>query len=294
MTPDSLVIFTTEMEKLTGGAEGWNGHATLIAYPSGRCTPLSGLTNALNRLGVMPGDLLPSPDGKRIMSIHYMPGPGSMDRFVAKLDGTEARFWEDRGNQGSDWLDSTHYVVLDELEGVRVYDVENAGRDCVYRKGSPPANAVLARLWQRNPYSFIVMQDSVSMQSVSLNLYSKELLYAKKSDIPIRSIDVELPDSGYINDTPVSPRQDRVLYRARTDVHPLPWQQALHRLVPLFRVPTSEIETVWISDAAGQRMHRLGYEPVRAGLEFSDLQFAPDSRTISFTYRHALYVIPIE
>lgn len=303
MTPDRLLLLTTEqIKEPPGGKQLWKGTASLVSLSTGSLTPLTGLTAALNREGGIPWALAPSPDGKRLLWCRRM----TMDAWpfpaACTLDGSECRTWACERKLDPHWVDSIHCIEVAHAANVPstvwIHDVRPSGQDHACASVSQEGRTLLMKRWRQQPHS--VEADfshygaaGLPVNKVRLNVFSTEEVDTKWEPRSLLSTTVTLPQDEDVVETVLTPRNDVILYRAH-QVWQSPLEAWVHRVCPSYRPLPRERETLWISDANGRGLRLLGYQAVEKGRHLDDVQFAPDGRTISFTYGKGLYTLPID
>jgi len=296
-----LVIITTDHYAIVAGKFGvddWHGHADLISLPSRTRTRLAGLTKLLNRVGVTPmgapSNFALSPDGKHLTwrNLQHL-GRLSYRIATANRDGNEYRECKWLEAEPTFWIDDRHFAeahfdMFANAAKVHVLDIRDANADCFYEPSSKEAKAILHRYYRSLPSDRVLecVPSEEAHPLIQIGHYRDgERL------IGTSTYHVWLPKGARPVERQTSPQMTAMLYDLRFETAPplLVW---LHHFLPGIPANPVIIEGLWISWADGTEMREIGHVPGAHGWQLVEaLQWLPDGKQISFTYRNRLYVV---
>jgi hypothetical protein len=326
-----LLLLRTERFQTVFGTHGgspetkdWHGSASLFNMDTGAKTPLSGLTDRLNRIGILPiigPKSFTSPDGTWFLWRAYengFRGDNSPPPRLASLDGSHFRAWPFSENETDFYLDAQHLVQLRDHEPVMtVYDLLDPTGDRTYKTLSQ-TKAVMAQLAAKHP-SFLCVSPFCYDQSevcAEVTTYRTpdygQLIWAEghEGDGSPRYVKIErlkLPGASALFQVRISRQETALLYHVQI-VRSAPLRRWLHRLLPAIALTPVTMEEIWVSRPDGTGMHVIGHVPAKLDADgavhdyndtdekgvLENLQWLPDGKHVSFVYTGALYVVPAE
>lgn len=101
----------------------------------------------------------------------------------------------------------------------------------------------------------------------------------------------------------LSPQADRIVWQM-TALRPAPLQEWLHHYLPFIATVQYKITAVWVSNIDGSNRRELGHvletpdasggKDIQRDSLLENLKWLPGGRHLSFEYKNALYVLPID
>jgi hypothetical protein len=293
----------------------WQGTVDVLDTSTHTRIPMPAIAAVLQRL---PGSLTfgpygfkASPDDRWLfwtVSVETTHSPPEC--YAAGMDGSHYRRLYRCDNDASHFVGDHHLLQIMELNGSVIdCDLLDATRDRTYSQRQQ-AGAFLERTVPVQPISCEV----VAPETEGGGAYAKIDLYRPEDQLdkhlvppydkrwsaaPLRTHTIKLPPGTTTGWATISPQQQTILYQLQCSRRP-PFATWLHRLIPRFDDKPILTERLWVSRADGRGMHEIGFLPVQLDEdnepmeEVSDLQWLPDGKQISFTYRGILYVASAE
>jgi hypothetical protein len=306
LTSKRLLIITTEEDG--SGTAKWTGHAEISESGTHVRTRLVGLTRLLNersttRLGKPFGFQL-SPSGSRLCWWDgRMRNMGNVQHVdcrvaVATLDGAMLREWFMEQGSPCFWMDDKRFVDMKwnrqyKLSQLRIHEMLNPHGDRTVEPSSTEARRIFARCSRHNPLdSAIYTVDDDHTQIM------RERVDARNGQLVIRRDTVTLPKNTLMVGQAGASHQSTEALLLQHSETPLVFVW-MHRLTHSVSIKPVVEEGLWVNLAGTQQMHEIGHIPVRPGKnntiegdQIDQLQWLPDGKQISFTYRGMLYVTP--
>lgn len=76
-------------------------------------------------------------------------------------------------------------------------------------------------------------------------------------------------------------------------VHSQPWDSWLASHFPAHKLSPRVTDELWLCGLDGRLMRQIGELEVTAKTRPKDLRWRPDGKSVSYLYRNALYVAPV-
>ncbi len=233
-------------------------------------TELKILSALLNKTDSDASDILLSPDGKYALWSAYADG---FRAHCIALDGSEHKIWQLGKNEyrSCNWLaDSRHWfnARVDPATN-RTTSVDVCDREQPAQVTHLPLNALVPD----GPDTCFSLTSAFALDGN--RLISNSACHeedTKKDEIVEVGLDktvhllkkttVAMPSPGIINTALFSPQGDRIAWLLQTTYTP-PFAKYLHRFLPMVKLQSRSVASVWVSRRDGTQMHEIGHIDVR-------------------------------
>jgi hypothetical protein len=276
--------------------------AVLYDLKTGKETPLTALTRLF--ASTTDVDLYPSPDGKWAL------WPDKDGVAGATVDGKrQYRLREQSFQYGTAlWLkDSRHWLHFlwnkdnTRIVQAHIHDIE--------------APDVVEKLPVTSPGPISESYPGITLAQDRLyvdRLHASNHPLNSPTELPIYECDlhagakpshkyvVKMPPDTVIDDFVFSPRGDQIAWKLKLERVP-PMARLLHRLYPRYSASPEHAVGLWVSDLDGRNLREIGHLDLHpaansdtAEPEPEDVQWLPDGKRLSFLYKQALWIVPID
>ena len=288
------------------------GMFTRLDLATHQKTPLTAINRRIGPHDIDSWEI--SPDGSRLTWITH---DGNNKKFlsVCRLDGSEYAQWPDKWRQAeAHWTpDSRQLLVFRAVNPPPPSKRQNGEADPVLfedavlrapgeTSGGQPLSFPKARLAEFKTESayYVTPDNGLVVDSTECTCHATQLELSAFTRQPllthVRHVTTDRPYSGHIVTHKLSPQGNRVAWSVQHE-YVIPYTKLLRHYFPKIKDNKRAVIGMYVSDLDGTNMRDLGHVPVPAKDNDEDitepgtLEWLPDGKTLSFTYKSALYTV---
>jgi hypothetical protein len=259
-----------------------------------------------------------SPDGSRMA---WTTHDGSSKKIlnVCRLDGSEYAQWPDRWLQAeAHWTPDSRQLLV--FRAVNPPPPKKRGdnndtplyEDAVLRAPSQTSGGQtlllpkprLAEFKTESAY-YVTPDNGLIVDSTECTCHATQLELSRFTVRPnlthVRHLTTDRPYSGHIVAHKLSPGGQHVAWSVQHE-YVIPYTKLLRHYFPKIKENKQSVIGMYVSDLDGTNMRDLGHVPIPHSdnvdnddvTEPGTLEWLPDGKTLSFTYKNALYTVASE
>jgi hypothetical protein len=287
--------------------------ADLVDTNVGARVPVPRLSHVLSEITGDPDEVQVSPDHQWLLWHSRQTGDGWGTAVAAKRDGTRSCSWDADRHSNLYWIDNTHWVEDErthfpeghergsygaEVRRLVLYNVEVPQKKLKVLEHTPPARELQRRIDSVYRPTFDCRYEGYQTPTqISYLTIREQSSSGNDEEHPLRSFRVTLPTEVYAASMTVSPQRQRVAYQLEFH-RSSAFARLRHHFFSTYQVTEQKEIGLWTSRLDGSQMQEIGHIeiPPHADIasQIEDLRWLPDEKHVSFTFKNALYTVPVE